>query len=68
MSEQADGQTPDLPQEKVRGASLLNLRLGQPKGPMWPLLCYDKRRAFETGTKVSHMVTCIGHFLYSEDY
>ena len=68
MSEPVEEQIPAvLPPQRIRPVSLLNLRLGQPKGPMWPLLRYDQRRAFETGTKISHMVTCIGHVLYSGD-
>ena len=48
-------------------ASLLNLRLGQPKGPMWTLVCYDRKKAFKSGSKISHMVACIGYVLYSEE-
>ena len=50
-----------------RAASLLNLRIGQPKGPMWSLLCCDGKKVFKSGSKVSHMVTCIGFVLYSEE-
>ena len=52
---------------KGRAASLANLRVGQPKGPMWSLLRCDDKKSFQIGTKVSHMVTCVGSVLYSED-
>ncbi|KAI6659663.1 hypothetical protein LOD99_14586 [Oopsacas minuta] len=52
---------------KGRAASLANLRVGQPKGPMWSLLRCDDKKSFQIGTKVSHMVACIGSVLYSED-
>ena len=55
------------PNSKGRVVSNLNLRIGQPKGPMWPLLRYDIKKAFKIGTKISHMVTCIGYVLYSQD-
>ena len=45
----------------------MSLRVGQSKGPMWPLLRYDMKKAFIIGSKFSHMVTCIGHVLYSPD-
>ena len=50
-----------------RAASLTNLRVGQPKGTMWPLLRCDDMKSFQIGTKISHMVTCIGSVLYSEE-
>ena len=56
-----------LPNSKGRAISKSNLRIGQPKGPMWPLLSYDMKRAFKIGSKISHMVTCLGYVLYSED-
>ena len=56
-----------LPNSKGRAISNSNLRIGQPKGPMWPLLSYDMNRAFKIRSKVSHMVTCLGYVLYSED-
>ena len=52
---------------KGRAARFTNLRVGQPKGPIWPLLRCDNKKSFQIGTKVSHMVTCIGNVLYSED-
>ena len=57
-----------LPNSKGRAISNTNLRIGQPKGPMWPLLSYDMKRAFKIGLKISHMVTCLGYVLYSEEY
>ena len=56
-----------LPNSKGRAISNTNLRIGQPKGPMWPLLSYDMKKAFKMGNKISHMVTCLGYALYSED-
>ena len=57
----------DLSNSEGRTISNLNLRVGQPKGPMWPLLRYDMKKAFKIGSKISHMVTCIGYVLYSQD-
>ena len=52
---------------KGRAASLTNLRVGQPKVPLWPLLRCDNKKSFQIGTKVSHMVNCIVNVPYSED-
>ena len=54
-----------LPKSTGRDISNMNLRVGQSKGPIWPLLRYDMKKAFIIGSKISHMVTCIGYVLYS---